>query len=540
MGSLDKRIAYYLSNIKKRMNMERIVKFILLAASYACSAGILLAVISFFTPIYGVYTKAVLLVVLFIIFGIALAVIRRPKLSYAAMKADSLGLHERAITALELAGDESAMAMLQKEDTLEYLEGLEYKKKIPIFPDKKYFIICFILIAAIISTGFVQNPMGDKALKLQELRELKKTQIKDIDKLIEKIDKDSKLTREQKNELEEKLAQIRKDIKASKDRKELEKSLERNQKKMELLSAKYDESKKDFDRVIDTLLKNKETKSIGELMKNKDTEAIKNSIKDLTNTLNSLNGEDKYKLSEDLSKLAEEIKSNQELKEALKKASDKLRENKNLSKEDLEELADAISELTKNENIKNALEEIAEELSNMNTNTVEVNGQEGKKQPDGEGTKKGTGGKDESGQKENNVQNGKGGQENENSSQQNGSGAGNGTDPGSEDQTPNSSEGTGLSSKDSSEKKTGAYEKIFTSKTLGGTGKRTDLNGQENKGGSSEITSGESSQTNKGNSVPYNQVFGEYKDEAFESMNTSNIPEGMKEIVKDYFSSLEE
>lgn len=473
MGSLDIRIVYYLSKIKRRMNMEKIVKFILLAVSYACTAGILLAIFSFFTPIYGVYIKAALLAVLFIIFGIALAIIRRPKLSYAAMKADSLGLHERAITALELAGDESAMAMLQKEDALEYLGGLEYKKKIPIFPDKKYFILCFILIAALISTGFIQNPMGDKALKLKELSELKKTQIKEIDKLTEKIDKDNKLTREQKNELEEKLVQIRKNIKASRDRKELEKSLERDQKKMELLSAKYNES-------------------------------------------------------------------SQELKEALKKAADKLRENKSPSREDLEKLADAGSELTKNENIKSALKEITEELSNMNTNTEEANGQEGEKQSGGEGTQKGTGGKDESGQKGDNGQNCKGGEENESSSQQNGSGAGNGTNPGSEEQPPNSSEGTGLSSKDSSEKKTGEYEKIFTSKTLGGTGKRTDLSGQKNKGGSSEITSGESSQTNKGNSLPYNQVFGEYRDKAFESMNTSNIPEGMKEIVKDYFSSLEE
>lgn len=544
MDSLDRRILYYLSNIKRRMNVENIVKFILLAVSYACTAGILLYIISFVIPIYGVYIKAALLIALSIILGTALAITRRPKLSYAAMKADSLGLHERAITALELTGDESAMSLLQKEDTLEYLKGLEYKKRIPIFPDKKYFIICSILIAALISTGFVQNPMNQKALKLQELRSQKKEQVKNIDKLIEKINKDSKLTIEQKKELETKLAQIRKDIKASKDMKELQKSLDRNKKKMELLNDKYEENKKDFDRVIDTLSKNKLTKGIGELMKNKDSEAVKNAMKDLTSTLNSLSGEEKYKLSESLSKLAEEIKSNKELRDALKKAADKLGENKSLSSEELQELADAISELMENENIRNALEEISEKLNNINANKNEGKSQGGEQQSGGESTQgekseKGEAGQNGQGSQRGNEGQSGSGQQSEGNSQQNGSGAGNGTDLGSEEQTTKESDGTGLNGKGPSEKKIGTYEKIFTSKTLGGTGDRTDLSGQKNNGGSSEITSGENSQTNKGNSVPYNQVFGEYRDEAFESINTSNIPEGMKEIVKDYFSSLE-
>lgn len=534
MGSLDKGIIYYLSRIKRRMGVENIIKFILLAVSYACGAGILLSIISFFIPIYGVYTKTAFLTVFSVILGTALAIIRRPMLSYAAMKADSLGLHERAITALELSGNESALSLLQKQDAIGYLEGFQYKKKIPLLPDKKYFIICFLLITALISTGFVKNPMNQRALKLQELRTLKREQLQDIDKLIEKIKESNKLTMEHKKELEAKLVQIKQEAKTAKDMEELQKSLERNQKKMELLSNKYEENKKDFDRVINTLLKNKSTKAIGELMKNKDSKAVKNAVKDLTNKLNNLNGEEKQKLSESLSKLADEIKSNKELKEALKKASDKLSENKNLSDEDLKELGDAISELAENENMRSAMEDIGKELNSLKDD------KDGSKseQSGGEDGKEGTGDKGESGQKGDSKQGGEGAQQNGSNGQQNGPGAGNGTDPGSEEQTPNQS-GIELSSKESSEKKNGTYEKIFTSKTLGGTGKRSDLKGQKREQGSSEITKGESTQANRGNSVPYNQVFGEYKNEAFESINSSNIPDGMKEIVKDYFSSLE-
>lgn len=40
-------------------------------------------------------------------------------------------------------------------------------------------------------------------------------------------------------------------------------------------------------------------------------------------------------------------------------------------------------------------------------------------------------------------------------------------------------------------------------------------------------------------SVPYSQVFGDYRDAAYEALNDDYIPLGMKEYVRDYFSSLE-
>ena len=39
--------------------------------------------------------------------------------------------------------------------------------------------------------------------------------------------------------------------------------------------------------------------------------------------------------------------------------------------------------------------------------------------------------------------------------------------------------------------------------------------------------------------VPYNQVFGDYRDAAYEALDSDYIPLGMKEFVRDYFASLE-
>ncbi|MCA9933134.1 MAG: hypothetical protein H6662_10635 [Ardenticatenaceae bacterium] len=45
--------------------------------------------------------------------------------------------------------------------------------------------------------------------------------------------------------------------------------------------------------------------------------------------------------------------------------------------------------------------------------------------------------------------------------------------------------------------------------------------------------------TNEGSTVPYNQVFGDYRDAAYEALSDDYIPLGMKGYIRDYFSSLE-
>ena len=111
---------------------------------------------------------------------------------------------------------------------------------------------------------------------------------------------------------------------------------------------------------------------------------------------------------------------------------------------------------------------------------------------------------------------------------------------GNEDQAPIPQNGSGIGKKDGSEGKTGEYEKIFTPQTLGGEGETSNLNGTKGSGGTTEQVITDKGQTVRGSSVPYNQVVGQYRDKAMESINTSDIPPGMKELVKDYFTSLEE
>ena len=42
-----------------------------------------------------------------------------------------------------------------------------------------------------------------------------------------------------------------------------------------------------------------------------------------------------------------------------------------------------------------------------------------------------------------------------------------------------------------------------------------------------------------GSVVPFDQVFGDYRDAAFEALPNSGIPPGLQGLVRDYFSALE-
>jgi hypothetical protein len=221
--------------------------------------------------------------------------------------------------------------------------------------------------------------------------------------------------------------------------------------------------------------------------------------------------------------LANQIKNNPELKQSLGELAKKLASGEmgDISDE-LDQLADSMSELMSDENFSKAMEDLAKQLGEMQGGSKDGGGQQTAGQ--GNGNKPGTG----QGQGQGHGQ-GKG----------QGGGAGSGTDMGQENPTPIAPSG-GIQKKDGSTKKIGEYEKIFTSKTLGGDGEQSNLKGQKNNSGSTDQVTTDKSQSIRGNSVPYDQVMGEYKQQALDSINSSDIPAGMKDLIKDYFSSLED
>ena len=533
MSAIDKELIRIVRKIRDRLHAAWIINDMILGVAAALCIGVGLAITARFTPIYNVYMNIQKTVFVALIAAFLYSAFKTPRNAYAALKADSFGLKERTVTEIELLGNQSTFAILEKNDAIKHLKDLDYKKRIPLRPNKKYLLICLILAAVLALSGFIPNPMEGRAEELHKIKAKIAEQQKKIDKLAEKVKNNPKLSEEQKKELEKMLTELKLELKTAKDEKEINKALGRTEKKLEYIKDKYTPGE-DLEKIAEALSKNNMTKALADMIKKSDGKAFKDNIKKLAEELKKLSPEEKQKLAEELSKLAEELKNNPELSKAFAELAEKLASGElgDISGE-LGELDQSISELMDNESIRNAISELAKELGAANTSQSE--GQQGQQGQDGSGHQgqgNTPGGNGQQGQGNQPGGNGQGGGQ--------GSGAGSGTDMGNGDQTPIPPGSSGISKKDGSQKKDGEYEKIFTPQTLGGEGETANLSGTKGTGGSTEQVITDKSQTVRGSSVPYNQVVGQYRDKAMESINTSDIPPGMKDMVKEYFTSLED
>ncbi|MDD3705855.1 MAG: hypothetical protein PHC45_07330, partial [Clostridiaceae bacterium] len=255
MSSIDRELIKIIRRIRDRLHTVSIINSMIFGLAVALCLGICVAVAARFVPIYNVY-----LTILKVVGGAVLAAFlyssfKTPTNDYAALKADSLGLQERTVTALELIGSQSAFAVLEKNDALVHLKNVDYKKKIPLKPNKSYLLICLILTAAVALSGFIPNPMEGRAEELHSLKEKITEQQKKADKLVEKVKNNPKLSEEQKKELKQKLSELKQELKTAKDEKEINKALGRAEKKLEYIKDKYAPGE-DLKKIVEVLSKN--------------------------------------------------------------------------------------------------------------------------------------------------------------------------------------------------------------------------------------------------------------------------------------------
>ena len=85
---------------------------------------------------------------------------------------------------------------------------------------------------------------------------------------------------------------------------------------------------------------------------------------------------------------------------------------------------------------------------------------------------------------------------------------------------------------------TADYEKIYDPVRLGRAGETSYVKGQEGSG-PQQIIDIDNPDIMQDTMRPYQQVIGEYSQLARESLNRSVIPAGTRDLVRDYFSSLE-
>jgi len=521
MKETNRDILRYVRKARDRIHIALMLEYTAKASIGAMGLYLALVLLARFVPIYDAYGKGALIACTVILSGFILSLFKTPKDETAAKILDSKGLKERTLTALELLEEDNAIAILQRQDALEHLKSLNIKKEIKIKFPGRFVMITGLLAISIVISGFIPNPMEDKAIEIFNVKKEISRQQKEVEEIIKRVESNNKLTREQKEEAKAALEELKKELSKAQDVKEGSKALERTENKIEMLKQKYID--KELDKIIQEFSKNEVTKDLVETLKRGDTNRLKYDFQRTAEELKNISQEELKELSQNLSQLAKTLEQNPELAGAFyelakKMASGELGDLQN----EISSLNEEINKLMENQDFSRAMEEVMESLRNAAVQSQSQQGQN--QQGQGQGQNQGQG----SGQ----------GQSQGQGSGQPGGGAGEGTGQDSKTQNPQGT-GSGLGNKKPSEKDVREYEKIFTPSLPGGEGEKSQLQGHKNNEGETKEYIVDNGVGIKGEMKPYNQVIGEYREKAFQNIEGRQIPQSLEDMVKDYFTSLE-
>lgn len=464
--------------------------------------------VSFFIPTYDYIKKSLILIGCTSLVSIIYSVVKFPTYKETGKVVDYINLKNRVTTFLEMEDNNSPYYELLFEDVKLQLKNFDIKK-LKIKPNIKYIKIFSITFLAFFLAIFIPNPLKEEASKLKALNTEQKNEVKKVEKIEKELKSDKEVSEIKKLQIENQLKELKKEIKKSKSEKEIAKALEKT-------SVKLDNVKnKNLNNIAKNLEKNKNTEKLAEALKNKDKKKAEEELKNLKSKIKDMKDDEKNKLAESL-KEAMENTDNEELSKALKNVMNNMEGN--------------------DENLESSLNDLNSELSEeMNDDAIEsVKGKVSKGCNSSGGTWTAGSGSSGTASKSSSSGNGNG---NGNGS---GSGAGSGTtvkDTTKGSQLP-SNGGIGNNKKSNDENTD--WDKVFVGERVDGKGKNENLQGKVSENGESTTQNSNKANTSAGNYVDYNKALGSYKDAAMESIENNKIPESMKNIIKEYFSKIEE
>lgn len=509
MDSLDKAILMFLNKASKRIKANFLLNLSIVGLKLLLCLIFSLLLISLFITIPYIEEICIAILVIGLIIILIYGFIKSPKKDKVALMVDSKGLDERIITSLELIGFDDNISIAQKKDTVESIKKFDIKK-LKISVDKKQTLLSLGLIIMCILIMFVPSTARKEAQKIRDFDKYQKSVIEKVEKEKKEIEKSEDLSDEEKEEVKKLLEDAVKELKESEKKSEINKTLERLEKKLEdkkeeLSSEKSKEAlenskkkllddfnkekeadaKKDVNKLVNELMKKEQSKPLAEAMLNGNQESINKELAEIQNKLGSMSSSQLNELSEALNNAALEM-SDEELAEALKNASNSVLD----KKLDGESLSSAISKSINNSNGQNT------------SNSTQQSSNSGQNQGQGQG----------------NGQGGSGG---------NGAGSGSGSGTGWN---------TGSTVGKENDLENSQREQIY----IPGRNEGSDgnLTGNKNDNGNSQEIESQNGLNIGGEKVDYDKVIGDYSNSALEGANNSNLPQSLKDLIKNYFEGL--
>lgn len=251
----------------------------------------------------------------------------RPTLRKVAERVDALGLEERAVTMLDMAGNDHYMAELQRNDTQATLEKVPADRlKMTIF--KLPVAIACALLLIISALIIVPNARG----LFTPVPEINVDEV--IDQLIEDLRQEIEEAEDVREEVKEELNQIVDDLEASLE------GMESTQEKIDKITEVSEQvrdkiqEQQTHKQLGEALKEHENTEDLGEAIEKGDTEAVNDALAEIKDKIEQAGQQSNESMSEELKNLASSIdqaldkagKDGDELTESLENLSSQLKD----------------------------------------------------------------------------------------------------------------------------------------------------------------------------------------------------------------------
>lgn len=524
-------ILCFLKKLRRWIFFKNFINYIGICCSIGLLAGGALSCIACFIPWYYANYFSVAAVLTGVLVGIIISVIKKPKLKDAALICDKTGLEERTVTALEYMDDDGNFAKIQRKDAWNHLKGISIKEYFPVnFNWKKCVFFIGTLVFCIVAM-VMPSKAKDEAKNMHNVAKIAERETKKIEEVKKEIESNKKISESEKQEINEIVKDITKELDEADSKEDIKKAVQRAEVKLNKMSQKSDNNtlKSELNKLADNLEKDINSESI-QTQKN-----VLESAKALRNKINDIASKTDSKGNVNVSKSDLE-----EMAEALNKLNEQNSEN-SIDTSDVETLMNQLSNNTMTEEALNdALDSLAtiEEsanslLSQLNTSNSSQNQQSASSQNQ----------QSASSQNSNQNSNGNGQSQNSGNGQKSGAGA---NGQGNSGQSGNNGSGSGgkgnnglgmnYGSKygsESDDEDKGEYVYVPNEQ-----GDDENLTGKKSKG-QQYTTKGGNALTWAGNKASLNQVISQYQNEAEANLSNSSYPPSIQEVIKSYFDNLQ-
>ena len=221
--------------VKRRIRRNRFLQGTAWGLAAGAGAALIVRIIALFTPMAGKWLWAVLPVAGFVLLGAAGNALRPVKDLTAAETADSCGLKERTVTALEQAGSETEICALQREDACRALRELDTRRIRPESVKKQLLTAlgCGLLAVALL---VIPNPRDREAEARQALRKTLKEGTEEIARAAQ--EDEERLSPEKRSELRRLTEELKRELLDSRDETDALVALDRAEQRLEQMQTR--------------------------------------------------------------------------------------------------------------------------------------------------------------------------------------------------------------------------------------------------------------------------------------------------------------